>query len=312
MRKHRIHAYLELTMAATLIGSSVVAGKLMTLRMPIFLSQSASLAIALLLLIPLLLAERHRSIKVGKRDALLLLLQSFLGMFLFRVLMLYGLRYATATEIGIVTSLTPAAVALLSFVVLKEKMTTRLILGIGCSLLGILIIQAPGWLMTSSTPSKSSYIGLLLILLAVIGEATLTIFRKMTSSGVSSLLGTTYITLFSFLMFLPFSVVEALQFDFTRVRGEDIGLLFYNGIFVTVGGYLLWFRGISRVQASTAAVYTGCIPVSTLLLSYTVLHEPFSFLHVAGVGLVFMGILLISDFRKHKETNETATVQTSY
>ncbi|MBD0382156.1 DMT family transporter [Paenibacillus sedimenti] len=314
MMKHRYYAYLELTMAAILIGSSVVAGKLMTMQLPVFLSQTASLAIALVLLIPiLLLANRKSLIKVGKRDALILLLQAFLGMFLFRVLMLYGLRYASAAESGIVTSLTPAAIALLSFAILKEKLTARLTLGIGCSLFGIVVIQAPGWLMSASVAqSNDSYIGILLILLAVIGEAMLTILRKKTSSGVSPLLGTTYITFFSFLMFLPFSIVEAWQFDFDQVGGGEIGLLLYYGIFVTVGGYILWFRGVSNLPASTAAVYTGCIPVSTLLLSYAVLHEPFSFAHVAGVGFVFMGILLISDFRNLKGSSKSAAPSTTF
>ncbi|WP_319640941.1 EamA family transporter [Paenibacillus polymyxa] len=38
----------------------------------------------------------------------------------------------------------------------------------------------------------------------------------------------------------------------------------------------------------------GCIPVSTLLLSYIILRDSFSFAHLAGAGFVFLGIMLIS------------------
>ncbi|WCN39253.1 DMT family transporter [Aneurinibacillus uraniidurans] len=291
----RMSAYFELAIAAVLVGSSVVVGKITTMQMPVFLSQAVSLAIALMLLIPIVVMNRNESILVGKRDFLFLFLQSFLGMFLFRVFLLYGLRSAPAAEAGIVTSLTPAVVALLSFVFLREKITTRLVIGIFCSLLGVVSIQVPSWFFPDpSIQSYASYGGLFLILMAVIGEAMLTILRKMTTSNVSSLLGTTYVTLFSFLMFLPFALAEARQFEFVHISFGDIGLLLYYGIFVTALAYLLWFRGVSKVSAGTAAVYTSCIPVSTLLLSYVVLHEPFSLAHIVGVLFVFVGIWQVS------------------
>ncbi|WP_339202417.1 EamA family transporter [Paenibacillus sp. FSL P2-0322] len=36
------------------------------------------------------------------------------------------------------------------------------------------------------------------------------------------------------------------------------------------------------------------MPVSTLLLSYIILRDSFSFAHLAGAGFVFLGIMLIS------------------
>ncbi|WP_025716480.1 DMT family transporter [Paenibacillus sp. 1-18] len=295
MNKATILTYMELVIATVIVGSSVVAGKLVVMRLPVFLSQSASLAVALLFLVPIVLVRHKNSLRISKRDALILFIQALIGMFLFRVLMLYGLAYASASESGILTSLTPAIVALLSYVLLREKITLRHGLGIACSLLGVLALQLPHisalWL---NTPHATSFIGMLLVLSAVFGEAALTVLRKMLSSHVSSLLGTMYITLFSFLMFLACSFGEARRFNFNHVGAGEIGLVLYYGIFVTALAYILWFRGVSRVPASTAAVYTGCIPVSTLLLSYIILREPFLFTHLAGAGFVFLGIMLIS------------------
>lgn len=291
----RSTAYLELTAAAILIGSSVVAGKWSTMQIPVFLSQALSLSIALLLLIPLVWIKHRAKLVPGKKDLLYLMLQAFLGMFLFRVLLLYGLKTAPANEAGIVTSLTPAAVVVLSFIFLKERLTKRLLIGVVCSLMGIICTQLPGWFTSlSSVHSTRSTLGLLLILVAVCGEAMLTILRKMTASSVSPLIGTTYVTLFSFLMFTPFALAEAKHYAFAHISREDIGLLLYYGIFVTALAYLLWFSGIAKVSAGTVAVYTGCIPISTILLSYLVLKEPFSMAHLAGGAFVFMGIWYVS------------------
>ncbi|MBB6671305.1 EamA family transporter [Cohnella nanjingensis] len=266
-----------------------------TMQMPVFFSQAASLAVALLALVPILVFRRDVIFKVGKKDLLLLIVQAFLGMFMFRVFMLYGLRAVPAAEAGIVTSLTPAVVVLFSFFLLKERMSRRLAIGVLCSLLGVVSIRAPEWLAAGpSTSTPASYLGLLLVFGAVCGEAMLIILRKMTASHVSSLVGTAYVTFFSFLMFLPFSFVELRRFDVARVDAQGWGMLLYYGLFITLLAYVLWFRGVSKVPAGTAAVYSSYTPVSTLLLSYAILREPFSWAHVIGCGFVLLGVVQVS------------------
>ncbi|SEN68101.1 EamA-like transporter family protein [Paenibacillus sophorae] len=186
---------------------------------------------------------------------LLLLAQAFFGMFLFRVFMLYGLRFASATEGGIMTSLTPFAVALLSYILLGEKMTGRRGGGILCSLAGIAVIQVPPLLMSGAVDRPASVTGMLLLSAAVVGEAALTVLRKMLSPRISSLLAAAYVTAFAFLMFLACSVIELLQYGFPEMEAADAGIILYYGIFVTALAYVLWFRGVSKVPAGTAAVF---------------------------------------------------------
>ena len=68
----------------------------------------------------------------------------------------------------------------------------------------------------------------------------------------------------------------------------------YYGVFGTVGAYLLWYRGLSRVPASVAGVFTGVLPVSAVLLSYAVLREPFLWSHLIGMTCVLLAIVLIA------------------
>jgi drug/metabolite transporter (DMT)-like permease len=68
----------------------------------------------------------------------------------------------------------------------------------------------------------------------------------------------------------------------------------YNGILLTVIAFLFWFRGVTRVPASAAAVFTGIMPISAVSLSYLVLNEPFSWLHLIGALCVLLGIGLIA------------------
>ncbi len=50
---------------------------------------------------------------------------------------------------------------------------------------------------------------------------------------------------------------------------------------------------VSKVPASTAAVFTGIIPISAVFLSVIVLNEPVSLRHIIGVLCVFLGIVFI-------------------
>jgi drug/metabolite transporter (DMT)-like permease len=122
--KGNLRAYLELTVAMVLVGSSVVVGKLMAASLPVFLAGGLSSAIGAAILVPVLLRREGGLPAVGGRDVLVLFLQALTGIFLFRVLLLWGLLFTTAAEGGVITSTTPAVVGLISFVFLKGANTS--------------------------------------------------------------------------------------------------------------------------------------------------------------------------------------------
>lgn len=90
----------------------------------------------------------------------------------------------------------------------------------------------------------------------------------------------TAVSVLGLLLFLPLALYEAVAFDFTAVSWTEWLPIFYYAIVVTVIAFILWFQGVIKVPASTAAVFTGILPVSAVLLSYLILQEPFAWSHV--------------------------------
>ncbi|WP_151737539.1 DMT family transporter ['Paenibacillus yunnanensis' Narsing Rao et al. 2020] len=80
----------------------------------------------------------------------------------------------------------------------------------------------------------------------------------------------------------------------------------YYAIVVTVIGFILWYYGVSKVPASTSAVFTGLIAVSTLFLSYLFLQESFQLEHLVGVLLVLFGIF-ITAYPSRKHTRDSSS-----
>ncbi len=117
-----------------------------------------------------------------------------------------------------------------------------------------------------------------------------TILGKILSGRLSPLAISTYVTVFGFLMFLPFAMYQALSFNFLAPSVADWMNIVYYAVVVTVVGFTLWYSGVSVVPASTAGVFTGVIAVSALLLSYVFLKEPLRREYLVGAVFVLVGV----------------------
>ncbi len=289
-------AYFQLTLAMFLAGSSVVAGKIIINSLPIFASQSIILAISIIFLLPAAIIAEGNVFKarISPKDMLYMFFQALSGIFLFRLFIMYGLKFTTASNSGIITSSGPAVLVVLSFFLLKEKISKTIMLGISLSFMGILLTN-----MGKSSDTAAGALQILwgngLVLLAVVSESLFTIFRKKMSYRDKPLTSTLIVIVFAFIMFLPLALYEGLT------RGEALEItfnnmlpLFYYGIFCTVIAYYFWFSGISKVSVSVAAGFTAVMPISSITLSFFILSETPLWQHFAGISLAVAGICIIS------------------
>src|SRR3989441_4716122 len=126
-----------------IVGSSVVVGKLVVARVPVFLVGGLRLAFACAVLVPLLLLVERGWPRLGRRDLAVLGLQAFTGIFLFTTLLLSGLRLTSAAAAGIVTSTTPAVAGTPAVLLLRERLTPARAGGIAPPPVGTPALNAP-------------------------------------------------------------------------------------------------------------------------------------------------------------------------
>jgi len=245
------------------------------------------------ILAPLLLKKEKGFPAIRKQDWVILFFQSLAGIFLFGIFLLYGLKFTTAAEAGVITSTTPAMVGLISFLFLKEKLTWNNGLGLALAIMGIMALNAAG---TTAGVERglNPWLGNLLIFGAVVGEALFITLGKVISGRMSPLAVSTIVSLLGLLMFLPPAIYEGLSFDFAALNLIDWLLILYFGLVVTVVAFILWYFALAQVPASTAAVFSGVLPISAVMLSYIVLKEAFLWSHLFGLLCVLAAIYLIS------------------
>lgn len=284
-------AYLNLSLAMILVGSSVVAGKIMVAELPVFLASAIRFLLAIVILVPILWLREGDLPRLSRRSWVILGLQSLCGSFLFTVFLLYGLTMTGPASAGIITSTTPACMGIIAWLFLKDRPTRRTGFGILLSVLGVLVINL---IQDGSVTGPRPVLGNLLVLGAVIFESLFLLFRKTVSEPLSPLATSTIISLFGLFWFLPMGIIEATTTDFTAITATGWLVMFYYGAFVTVLAYLFWFAGITQVRPATAGIFTAIMPVSAIALSALVLAEPIGWQQLTGCACVLGGIVLIS------------------
>ena len=287
MQRTRWISYVQMSGAILLAGSSVVAAKMLSARLPVFLSQGMSLLLAIPIMLVYRGYKRPRDTWTPK-NWLLIGLQALFGMVGFRICLLYGMRYISAAAGGIILGSTPAMLALLSFLLLRERPTLRRWAGVALACVAVMSLQTFG-----SEATDRALLGGLLLLMTVVGEAMLTIFRKQMDPGVSIVSNVTAVIIAAFILFLPFSISEALRYDWSMFGWAETGLVLYYGICVTALAYLLWFSGIEDTPGHVAAVFTGLAPVSSVLLAVC-FGEPLRPIHGVSTLLLLAGIWVMT------------------
>jgi drug/metabolite transporter (DMT)-like permease len=286
---HEKKAVAMLIGAMSLAGSSVVVGKLLVATVPVFLAAFGSLLVAFACMVPLMIGRFSEVRLLTAREWIYLFLQGLCGIVLFRVFTLYGLQSTSAVQAGIITGTTPAVLALLSFLLLGEKLSARAAVGVVMAMTGCIVINV----FSRGSGGAGSLTGSLLVGAAVVCEALFTIFRKRIAQSVSAIVNTA-VLIFCSLLLLAVPAARDLIHMTAGVPPAAMLAIVYYGVFATVVAYLLWTSAVGRVNGATAGAATAAMPASSVVLAVAVLGEQLHWHHLAGCLLIVVGILVTS------------------
>ena len=278
-------AYALLAASTSLVGSYVGLSKLLVAVFPVFLLAGLRFGFAALLMLPWLKKPADEAPLDG-RAKLLLFLESFLGNFLFSICMLFGLRQSSAVVAGVIMAGIPAAVALLSWVFLRERPSGRVLGGIACAVGGIALV-ATG----RQGGAETTLLGALLLLAAVFCEGCYVVIGKTLTAGLGPRRISALINLWGLVLVSPLAIWQATSFDFGAPRLQDWGLLSYYAATASVITVWLWMAGLRRLPAAQAGVFMVFLPISTALVGL-LLGESLSSLQALAYGLALAGVLL--------------------
>ncbi|MDB5849811.1 MAG: hypothetical protein JWP29_3563 [Rhodoferax sp.] len=278
------------SLAMVLVGSTVVVSKLIGSDVEPFLATALRHAIALPVFLLLMRLRGQRLPRCSGRDAALLLVQAAAGSVGYTVLLMQGVVLAGAAETSIVTGTLPAVSALFAVLFLRERPGWQLAVSIMLATAGVVAVSlAPAPL--SAAPARLA--GIALVLAAIACEAAFILASKRLSRPVPALALSTLMCAGG-LALSAWPAWLSLRTQPSSLGTPAIAAIAYYALVPTVAGFLLWYAGSARTSGARAALATVWMPVSALLLSALVLHEPIGPWQWLGLACVVLATVSAS------------------
>ena len=269
-----------------LVGVNVALGKLIVAYVPVFAFLLIRAVLACCVFMPEFRAHWRAGVPLAGHEHRNLFLQAFLGIFLFSTCMLFGLRLTGAASAGVITSTIPAAVALLSWVFLKERLQARLAVSIVLAVGGVGLLSVA---REHGSDGPNGW-GNALVLAAVFFEASYVILSKRLTSSLSPLRISAFANLYAAGVILPFGMWQWTHVNWSAIPWSVWWAIVWYVLAASVFSFWLWMKGIAGVPANRAGVYTAVLPVAAALTAVLGLGETLTWAHVVAFGCIAAGI----------------------
>ncbi|WP_457280342.1 DMT family transporter [Polaromonas sp. P5_D5] len=296
---NRIVAYACLALSMSLVGSYVALSKPLVIAFPVFLLAWLRFGIGGSAMLHWL-KKPAGEVPMSRQTGRLLFLESFLGNFLFSICMLFGVSMTSAVAAGVIMASIPAAVALMSWLFLRERIGARVWGAIACAVVGIgLVSLSKNELVApvsigpeADLAHRNAWLGNLLLVGAVLCEAAYAVIGKKLTGVLSPKRITALINLWGFALVTPFGLWMAWGFDFGKVAPSAWLLLLFYSLAASVWTVWLWMTGLRKIPANQAGVFTVLLPVSAAAVGVIVLGENLNGTQIGAFAIALTGVVL--------------------
>lgn len=283
----------------SLVGSYVALSKPLALALPVFLLAWLRFGIGGAAMLHWLKKPAGEA-PLTRQTKRLLFLESFLGNFLFSICMLFGVSMTSAVTAGVVMATIPAAVALMSWAFLGERVGLRTWAAVLCAVVGVTLVSLSKTELSvhesigleANLAPKNSVLGTFLLLGAVLCEAAYAVIGKKLVGALGPKRITALINLWGFALVTPLGLWAAWGFDFSSVATTSWLLLVFYSLAASVWTVWLWMTGLKTIPANQAGVFTVFLPVSAALVGVVFLGESLSGLQALAFGMALLGVVL--------------------
>lgn len=221
-------------------------------------------------------------------------LLGFIGVAFHQWLQSNGLQTAQATTTAWIVASTPVFIALLGWLVLKEKLGWMRIGGIALAAAGVLLIVSKGNI-SALFSGRAGTIGDLLVLISAPNWAIYTVLSRRELEKHPAARMMFYVMLFGWL----FTSVWIFGFgpglsEIGRLNLKGWVAILLLGIFGSGLAYIAYYDALQVLPASQLGVFLNIEPLVTTLLAASFLGEPITFIVLFGGAIILLGIYLVN------------------
>lgn len=228
-------------------------------------------------------------------------LLGFLGITWHQWLQSTGLMTAQASTTAWIVATTPVFMALLGWLVLKEKLSWGQMGGIVLAALGVLLVVSNGNLSNIFSGAFGTP-GDFLILISAPNWAIFSILSRRGLQKHPAARMMFYVMAFGWLFTaIAFFAGGNLGEIQKLTTGGWIGVLFL-GIFCSGLAYIAWYDGLQAIAASEIGAFLYLEPLIAVIVAAIILSEPVTWASLLGGAVILLGVYLVNRPAKKRET----------
>ncbi|WP_434353721.1 EamA family transporter [Psychrobacter sp. HD31] len=226
----------------------------------------------------------------GQHILLKILILSALNIALFQACLFIGAYRLPGGIAAVIGSIQPLIIMLLFITIDGKRINLIAMIAMLTSIvgMGMLFITDTSFL---ASLDMTGVIGSFLGAVSMASGIYLTKKWKSSFQGVNNLTFTGWQLLFGGLMLLPFMIMlEPLP---TELTGMNIIGYTYLTIFGALLAYVLWFRGIEKVNPVSVSMLGALSPITATIIGWACLGESLSVLQMLGFMMVMISVIII-------------------
>ena len=269
--------------------------------MPVYIGSSGFIMLRLLgaTLIFWLISLFIPNEKIEKKDFLKILLASTLGMCINMLAFFRGLELSTPINSGIIITLSPVLVLILSYFFLKEKVTVKKIIGILIGFSGAVFlilnssktgINAPNIPLGNSffLLNASAYAGYLVVIKSLTSKYNIFTLMK-------------WLFLIGLVLSSPITFNQFVEVNWTKLPWFAIWRMAYVVIGTTFLTYLFNIYALKTLSPTTVGSFIYLQPIITIGFALITGNDVLDTTKLFSCLLVFIGIYLVSIRNKNNQ-----------
>ena len=232
----------------------------------------------------------HESYWIDRRDGFAFVILGLLGITLYNIFFMYGLRYTTAANSALIVSLSPMFASLIQAFSGKERLSLRISTGLMLASFGVFLIIRSH----HEELSYSSYqaTGDFLTLCASLNWAFYSIKAKPLLEKYSATKVTAYSMLAGSILLLPASVTGLCNQSWSGVSLLSWSALAFASFIAAGIAYVFWYQGVKELGVTRTMAYHYLMPFAAVLFA-AFFGEEITLFQIAGGTAILLGVYLV-------------------
>ena len=292
MPKTKLLPYLEALFAVVVWGASFIATKIAVSQ----ISPIAVVWIRFAMGIPILfvaVAARKQFAFPKESEWLYFTLLGFLGISFHQWLQSNGLQTAQATTTAWIVATSPAFIAILGWLILKEKLNLLQSSGIVLAMLGVLVVVSKGNFSNISIGNFGT-VGDFLILISSVNWAVFSIISRHGLKTHPSTRLTFWVMTIGWLITSIAFFADKSYTEIPLLDSRGWWALIFLGIFTTGLAYIAWFDALAQLSSAQTGAFLFIEPLSSMVVAAIVLKEQVTLAAIFGGAIILFGIWLVN------------------